>query len=43
MVARNKHFAPENPHTVEENRVGIFLAKARNRVGQIGSQLRNRA
>jgi hypothetical protein len=37
MVALNKHFAPENPHTVEENRVGFFLAKAQNRVGQICS------
>jgi hypothetical protein len=25
MVALNKHFAPENPYTVEENRVGIFF------------------
>ena len=28
MVARNKHFAPENPQTVEETASGFFLAKA---------------
>lgn len=28
MVALNKHFAPENPHTVEENRVGIFFGES---------------
>ena len=28
MVARNKHFAPENPQTVEENRVGIFFGES---------------
>jgi RHS repeat-associated protein len=27
MVALNKHFAPENPHMVEENRVGIFFGE----------------
>jgi RHS repeat-associated protein len=28
MVALNKHFAPENPHTVEENRIGIFFGES---------------
>jgi RHS repeat-associated protein len=28
MVALNKHFAPENPHTVEENRVGIIFGES---------------
>jgi RHS repeat-associated protein len=27
MVALNKHFAPENPHSVEENRVGDFFGQ----------------
>jgi len=40
MVALNKHFAPENPHSVEENRVGDFFGKEANprRVNRLSAQ-----
>lgn len=40
MVALNKHFAPENPHSVEKNRVGDFFAdRAKSsRVNRLSAQ-----
>ena len=40
MVALNKHFAPENPHSVEENRVGDFFGQEAksSRVNRLSAQ-----
>lgn len=40
MVALNKHFAPENPHSVEENRVGNFFGQEAksSRVNRLSAQ-----